>query len=79
MKKDFVIGIFEDEEALIQSAKQLRDKNIEIDDFYTPFPVHGLDELLGIKRSMLPYVTFLAGAAGLGTCYGNASVWTVSS
>jgi hypothetical protein len=54
MKKDYIIGIYEDEEALIKGAKGLREKNVEIEDFYTPFPVHGLDELLGIKRSILP-------------------------
>jgi hypothetical protein len=65
MKKDYIIGIYEDEEALIKGAKGLREKNVEIEDFYTPFPVHGLDELLGIKRSILPYVTLAAGALGL--------------
>lgn len=66
MKKDFILAIFNDEEDLIKGAEKARDKNIKIYDFYTPFPVHGLDELLGIKRSVLPYVTFAAGATGLG-------------
>lgn len=66
MKKDFILAIFNDEEDLIKGAEKVRDKNIKIYDFYTPFPVHGLDDLLGIKRSVLPYVTFAAGATGLG-------------
>lgn len=75
MKKDFIIGIFDDEEKMIHGAEKLREKNIEIYDFYTPFPVHGLDELLGIKRSVLPYVTFIAGLSGLILAMGFM-VWT---
>lgn len=40
-------------------------KKIEMYDIYTPFPVHGLDDAMGIKRSFLPYITFLAGTGGL--------------
>lgn len=75
MKKDFIIGIFDDEEKLIHGAEKLRDKNITIYDFYTPFPVHGLDELLGIKRSVLPYVTFIAGFMGM-TMAMSYMIWT---
>jgi hypothetical protein len=75
MKKDFILAIFNDEEDLIKGAEKARDKNITIYDFYTPFPVHGLDELLGIKRSILPYVTFGAGATGLAVALG-LQIWT---
>jgi hypothetical protein len=65
MKKDFLLAIFDCEEKLLKAAFKARDKNIEMYDVYTPFPVHGLDDAMGIKRSFLPYVTFVAGAAGL--------------
>lgn len=83
MKKDFILAIFDDEEKMIASAESVRSKQIDIYDFYTPFPVHGLDELLGIKRSILPYVTFLAGAAGLGFAiflqvYTSAVDWPIN-
>lgn len=75
MKKDFVLAIFEDDEALLKGAEKAKDKKIDIYDIYTPFPVHGLDEALGIKRSILPYVTFGAGAAGL-TFALALQIWT---
>lgn len=65
MKKDFVVAIYDCEEKLLASAFKAQDKNIELYDIYTPFPVHGLDAAMGIKRSFLPYVTFVAGAMGL--------------
>src|SRR6185503_2944820 len=30
-----------------------------------PYPVHGLDQAMGIRRSRLPWITFLAGLGGL--------------
>ncbi|MBD64542.1 MAG: hypothetical protein CME62_05015 [Halobacteriovoraceae bacterium] len=75
MKKDFVLGIFDDDEKMLSSAFKASDKNIPMYDCYTPFPVHGLDDAMGIKRSFLPYVTFLAGAFGL-SCAVALQVWT---
>lgn len=64
MEKKYLLGIFDDEHEMIEAAKDLRTKKIPIHDFYTPFPVHGLDPLLDIKRTRLPVVTFIAGAIG---------------
>ena len=33
-------------------------------DAYTPYPVHGLDDAMGLKRSWIPYATFFAGITG---------------
>jgi hypothetical protein len=37
---------------------------VKIHEVYTPFPVHGLDEALGYKRSRLPIAAFLFGMTG---------------
>lgn len=65
MQRNYILGIYKDEHHLIDVAEKLRDMKVPIQDIYTPFPVHGLDEAMGIKRSRLPYVTFIAGGAGL--------------
>lgn len=65
MSEEFIIGYFDDEEKLAHAGKIVKAENFTIYDFYTPFPVHGLDDLLDIKRSSLPYVTFAAGGVGL--------------
>jgi len=75
MKKDFVLATFECDEKLLHSTEKVVSKNIDIYDIYTPFPVHGLDEAMGIKRSFLPYITLLAGLAGLGIALGF-QIWT---
>lgn len=75
MRKDFIVGYYDDEEPLLEAAKKAADKNIKIYDCYTPFPVHGLDDAMGIKRSMLPYVTLVAGFVGLSIAV-SLQVWT---
>lgn len=75
MKKDFLLAIYDCEEKLLKSAEKARDKKVEMYDIYTPFPVHGLDDAMGIKRSFLPYITFVAGAVGLVFSLGF-QIWT---
>lgn len=60
----FVVGIFDDEEVLLQGVDGIREKGVKIHEVYTPFPVHGLDEALGYKRSRLPIAAFLFGMTG---------------
>lgn len=73
--KKYTFGIFDDEEKLLKAGNSLKEKNIKIIDFYTPFPVHGLDKIQGIERTKLPYVTFIAGGIGLALAIGF-QVWT---
>lgn len=75
MNKKFLIAVFDDEHDLIEASQKLKEAKVEIVDFYTPFPVHGLDELLGINRTRLPYVTAVAGAFGLILAMGF-QIWT---
>lgn len=65
MSQQYILATLDDEHDLVEVSHELKHHQIEIEDFYTPFPVHGLDGLLGITRSRLPYVTFVAGATGL--------------
>lgn len=65
MNDEVLIEIFDDEENLVAAAHELKKQGARLVDFHTPFPVHGLDDLLDIKRSRLPNVTLVAGAIGL--------------
>ena len=65
MKKDFVVAIFDDEEKLLSGAFKARDKNMEIYDVYTPFPVHGLDKAMGLAPTRLAICAFMYGCVGL--------------
>lgn len=70
-----VIGFFTDSAPLVEAARKVREAKIRDFDCYTPFPVHGLDQAMGLKRSPLPYVTFLAGLTGLCLAF-SFEYWT---
>lgn len=52
-------------EELLDKIKELKSEGKEIQEVYTPFYIHGLDEALGLKRTRLGKVTFLYGLIGL--------------
>ncbi len=64
MSKKVIYGIFDDEEVLLKSIKEVRSKDIPIKEVYSPFPVHGLDHALGLKRTRLAIAAFIYGAIG---------------
>jgi hypothetical protein len=59
-----LIAAFADPEALIEAARTMRARGYCRMDAFSPFHVHGLAELLGMRKSRLPWA-ILAGA-GLG-------------
>src|SRR5258705_11213228 len=62
--KNFIVGIFEDEDVLVHAVENIREKGIKIQEVFSPFPVHGLDDALGYRRSRLPKAAFLFGITG---------------
>lgn len=62
--KNFVLGIFDDEDVLLNAVRQVRGSGLKIHEVYSPYPVHGLDEELGYRRSRLPIAAFLFGMLG---------------
>jgi len=61
----FLLGMFEDEKLLLAAVKSLLGRGVKLHDVYTPYAIHGLDEAMGLKRSRLPIVCFMAGTVGL--------------
>jgi hypothetical protein len=66
MSWKIVTASFASEEDFLQAVRGVRKRACRIVDLYTPYPVHGLEEVLGWRRSWLPAACFLGGAAGLG-------------
>lgn len=70
---DIVYGLYNDEEDLLVAVQQAMDAHLEIMDVYTPFPVHGLDPILGLEESRLHIAGFIYGALGTLTAFGGMS------
>ena len=62
--KHFVLGVYDDEDVLLHAVEKVRGAGIKIQEVYSPFPVHGLDEALGYRRTRLPIAAFLFGLLG---------------
>lgn len=63
--KNFVLGIYDDEDVLLKAVTEVRDGGVKIHEVYSPFPVHGLEHALGYKRTRLPIAAFMFGFLGL--------------
>ena len=65
MSINTIYGIFDDEEVLLSSVKEIRANNIEIKEVYSPFPIHDLDKALGLKETRMGITAFIYGCLGL--------------
>lgn len=59
-----IFAIFDDEEVLMRQIKPLREQGVKIADVYSPFPIHGLDHVLGLKRTRISICAFIYGVIG---------------
>lgn len=66
MERDthFILGVYDDEDVLLHAVKEVRKSGVKIHEVYSPYPVHGLEHVLGYKRSRLPIAAFLFGLLG---------------
>jgi hypothetical protein len=70
-----VLALYADPDTLLRAAALVREHGYRNADAYTPYPVHGLSEALGIRKSWVPYVTLVMGLTGaaLGLYF---QIWT---
>lgn len=71
--KKFAVACFDDEEVLFPAVKKVRNSGYKLHDVYTPFPVHGLDQALGLKETDLHVAGFIYGLTGTATALGFMS------
>ena len=59
-----VLAEFDTPGELVDAARRVRDAGYTEFDCYSPFPVHGIDPAMGIKRTILPLIIFGGGFTG---------------
>ncbi|MFO0468820.1 MAG: DUF3341 domain-containing protein [Bacteroidota bacterium] len=62
-------GLYNDEEVLLHAVKKAKEDHLEIMDVYSPFPVHGLDNILGLTESRIHIAGFIYGLIGSLTAF----------
>lgn len=75
--KNYIYGIYSHEDNLMKAIKEIRGNGMDIDDVYSPFPVHFIDEALGVKETNLQSAGFILGLTGTVTALGVIT-WIVT-
>lgn len=50
--------------ALFQAAEQMRDRGFRRWDVFSPFPIHGMDQAMGLGKSAVSYIVLCSGLTG---------------
>ncbi len=66
---------FSNEDDLKAAAAEATLRDIDVHDVFTPFPVHGIDRAVGLRKSRLTWIGFVAGVFGLSFAL-ILQVWT---
>lgn len=61
----FLYGLYNDDDVMIKGIKSLQSNGVKVNTAYSPFPIHGLEDVLGIKWTRLAICAFLYGLTGL--------------
>ncbi len=59
-----VLAEFSNPADLMHGAEKMRDEGFKHFDCHSPFPIHGMDQAMGLKRSTLGYIVFVFGLIG---------------
>ncbi|MBN1447678.1 MAG: DUF3341 domain-containing protein [Bacteroidetes bacterium] len=59
-----ISGLFHDPDAVLKAAAELRRAGYRRFDFHTPYPLHGLDDAMGVERTILPWISLAGGVIG---------------
>ena len=63
MSKIFHV-MYDDDAKVMAAAKTLVGQGIRVKDVYSPFPIHGIDPIIGVKRTRLAIASFMYAMTG---------------
>jgi hypothetical protein len=72
-----IAGIWLDEHKLVEAARQVRASGYTKFEAISPFPLHGIDEAMGIPFSFIPWITLVF--CLLGFTFGTWFTWYASA
>jgi Alternative complex III, ActD subunit len=68
-----LIAMFDSPADIMHAAEKVRDAGYKFWDVITPFPIHGMDRAMGMRRSLVPRVSLAGGLLGFTT--GMVLIW----
>lgn len=65
MAERVIYAMYDDDDVLKDGAKKLVAKGVKVSEVFSPFPIHGIDPIIGIKNTRLGIMAFIYGLTGL--------------
>ena len=65
LRPSILLAEYETPDDLVHAAEIMRDSGYEHWDCHTPYPVHGLDQAMGLKETKIGFISFVCGMVGL--------------
>jgi hypothetical protein len=59
-----IYGVFDDEEILMNAIPALKSQGVVCKDVQSPFPIHGIESLIGVPRTRISITSFMYGITG---------------
>lgn len=72
-----LLAEFDNPHALLEAAQKMNQEGFKKYDCHSPFPIHGMDDAMGLKRSPLGFIVFFFAAGAL--LSGVALEWWTST
>ena len=57
--------MYDDDDKLLDGARMLVSKGVHVNEVFSPMPIHGLDDVIGVRHTRLGIASFLYGLTGL--------------
>ena len=78
-----IYAMYDDDAVLYDGAKKLVSKGIKISDVFSPFPIHGIDPIIGVRQTRIAICGFIYGLTGMmlaltGMWYFNINDWPMN-
>jgi len=73
MSNKVIHAIFDDDDVLLSAVKKVREAKYQIEEVFTPFPVHGLEKAMGLKNTRIAITAFIYGLIGI-----SFAVWMMN-
>ncbi len=72
-----LIAMYDTPAEIMNAAELVRDAGYKFWDINSPFPIHGLDRAMGMRRSKVPRLSIIGGITGF--CTGMTLIWWTGS
>ena len=64
MAEKIIYAMYDDDDVLKDGAKLLVGKGVKVSEVFSPFPIHGIDPIIGVKQTRLGIAAFLYAITG---------------